>query len=842
MVGIVLVSHSKALASAVKNLVEAMAGPKLPLSVAAGTGEDHGELGTDAAEILDAIRAVMSDDGVLILMDIGSAILSAETALGFLEDSERAKVRCCAAPFVEGALAAGVLAALGSPLEEVMREAEGALRHKQEHLQTAGEEGKAGNHPPARESDASPRRSVRVIIRNSHGLHARPAARLIREADRFHAELEAENLTGKRGPAPLKSLSNLVSLEAQHGHEIEISARGADADEALKALKEAVESGLGDEIGETPADSDEENTASPQSVAAVSGGIAIGPLYFSRAAETELPPNAGADPEREMRALHEAIDKAKAALAGSVKEVKAALGKGAADILQAQMLVLEDPALLQAADAGIQKDGESAPRAWRRAYRQVAESFENLGHEYIRQRAVDVRDAGRRVLEELGFRAPEIAELPAPGILVVNDLTPTDVTNLSRQKTRGVVLLQGSKTSHAAILLRARGVPAIARAQAEFDRAGIHPSQGEVMAAIDGELGKLWLEPDAGTLKMLERLRAAQNEEAGEQSRRRHERAVSADGHPVPILANLGAAAEAAPALERGAEGVGLFRTEFLFLHREDAPAEDEQYTALRAVREAMGERPVIIRTLDIGGDKEAPYLHLPKEANPFLGVRGIRLCLNRPDLFQPHLRAILRAGYGGDFRIMFPMIADPAEFRRARGALEQAHRSLVAENQPHLWPLPVGIMIETPAAAILMDRLAPLVDFFSIGTNDLTQYLLAADRGNPELAHFQDALHPAVLRQIRHVAKTAHRHGKEVGVCGESASDPVAARILVGLGVDELSLSAALIPKIKAAIRASSKQEMEALAEKALELETATAVRALLSSSHAENEIRIAH
>ena len=840
MVGIVLVSHSKALAAAVKELVVAMAGPKLPLRVAAGAGDDHAELGTDATDILDGINEVMSDDGVLVLMDIGSAILSAETALGFLEDSQRARVRCCAAPFVEGAVAAGVLAALGSSLEEVVAEAEAALRHKQDHLQPAadnGANGIAGNQA-APDADAGASRSVRVVVRNPQGLHARPAARLIQEGARFHAQMEIWNVTAKRGPAPLKSLSSLVSLEVLQGNEIEVTARGDDAEEALRSLKEAVESGLGESIGESTVSglrsplSALEEAAEPRGVVAVSGGIAIGLLYFSNVTEIELPEGPATDPEAEKRSLLEAVEQAKATLARSMKQMQASLGKNEADILQAQSLILDDQALLQVAEDAIQKDHENAPRAWRRAYRQVAESFEKLGTEYLRQRAADVRDAGRRVLEELGFRSAGLAEPPSPGILVADDLSPTDVANLSSEKVLGVILRQGGKTSHAAILLRARGVPAIARAQSEFDRAGVNPSQGEVMAAIDGDLGKLWLKPDDETLKKLETLRAAQDREAEEESRRSGERVMTTDGHPVPIWANLGSASESGPALAQGAEGVGLFRTEFLFLHRESAPTEEDQYIALRAVRESMGERPVIIRTLDIGGDKEAPYLNMPKEANPFLGVRAIRLCLNRPELFQPHLRAILRAGDGGDFRIMFPMIAELAEFHRARSALEEAHQTLIAKNQPHIWPLPIGIMIETPSATILIDQLAPIVDFFSIGTNDLTQYLLAADRGNPELAHFQDALHPAVLRQIQHVTKTAHEHGKEVGVCGESASDPDSAWILIGLGVDELSLTAARIPKIKAVIRSKSKQEMEALAAKAIALGNAAEVRALLSSA----------
>jgi len=758
---------------------------------------------------------------------------------------------------VEGAVAAGVMAALGSPLAEVVREAEAALRHKQEHLQPAGNDknGEAESQPkPTPAADVDPYRSIRIVVHNPHGLHARPAARLIQEAARFHSQMEIRNVTEKRGPTPLKSLSGLVSLEVLQGHEIEITARGGDAEEALRALQDAIASGLGESIGESslsglrspPASLREALRAGPvsglarapelQEVVAISAGIAIGLLHFSNPAEIELPQTPGANPEAEKRALHEAIEKAKATLARAVQEMKAALGKDEADILRAQALVLEDPALLQVAEAAIQNDRENAPRAWRRACRQVADSFEKLSDEYIRQRAADVRDAGARVLEALGFQPPGIADLSSPGILVAHDLSPTNVANLSTEKVLGVILLQGGKTSHAAILLRARGVPAIARAQAAFDRAGIHPSQGEVMAALDGDLGNLWLQPDPETLKKLETLRAAQQLEAEDESRGSSERAMTTDGHHVPIWANLGSAAESSPALEHGAEGVGLFRTEFLFLHRDDAPTEEEQFTALRAVRETMGERPVIIRTLDIGGDKEAPYLKMPEEANPFLGVRAIRLCLNRPELFQPHLRAILRAGYGGDFRIMFPMIADPQEFGLARGALEEAHQALVAKNQPHIWPLPVGIMIETPSATILIDQLAPIVDFFSIGTNDLTQYLLAADRGNPELAHFQDALHPAVLRQIQHVTTTAHQHGKQVGVCGESASDPDAARILIGLGVDELSLTSARIPKIKAAIRSTSKQELEALAEKVMALENAADVRALLSKASRSN------
>ena len=294
----------------------------------------------------------------------------------------------------------------------------------------------------------------------------------------------------------------------------------------------------------------------------------------------------------------------------------------------------------------------------------------------------------------------------------------------------------------------------------------------------------------------------------------------------MKIFANLGDSSNAAEALERGAEGVGLFRTEFLFLDREAAPTEDEQCEALRRLREVMGSRPVVIRTLDIGGDKEAPYLGLAREDNPFLGERGIRLSLPRPELFQAHLRAILRAAHGGNFQIMFPMITELAELREARAALQQAHDALAQSGVPHAWPIPVGIMIEVPSAAVLSDQLAAEADFFSIGTNDLTQYVLAADRGNPSVAHFQDAVHPAVLRMVGQIVNESHRHGKHVAVCGESASDPVAACLLVGLGVDELSLSSANIPAIKASIRTAKRADLQGLAEHALRMTSATEVR----------------
>ena len=833
MVGLVLVSHSHAMAMAVKELVVAMAGPKLSIAVAAGAGENHADLGTNGIEIMDAITAVMSDDGVFVLMDLGSALLSTDTALGFLDDAQRSRVRCSAAPFVEGAVAAGVMAALGSSLDEVSREAVGALRQKVEHL-GAGDGAEPVPQPapePPPSQTGTPAQTVRLTVPNPHGLHARPAARFIREAAGFSAGIQLRNVTNGRGPVPAKSLTGLASLEVLQGHEIEISATGPDAEAALRALKQSVESGLGDTLtAAAPATPAPVVVVTDGAPVAVSSGLAIGPLFFTANVEVVVPEHSIDDPAKEIETLRKAIAAAKEGLAKEQAALRKSLGKNEAEIFEAQALALEDPALLDRAEASIRERRENAALAWANAYRSVAAGYAQLQDEYLRQRAADVRDIGTRVLAALGVARPRVGDLAEPGLLVVDDLAPAEAAALS-ETVLGVICLQGGRTSHAAILLRARGVPAIARAQAAFERADFDRS-ARVMGAIDGDAGELWIDPPPAQLEALRARMKVQRVAAEEAGRRSHEPAVTADGHTVAIFANLGHAREATGALKRGAEGVGLFRTEFLFLDRAAAPDEEEQFKLLQELREAMGARPVTIRTLDIGGDKEAPYLGLAREANPFLGERGIRLCLNRSELFQTQLRAILRASLGGDFRIMFPMITELSELRAGRAALEEAHHALEQAGTAHAWPVPVGIMVEVPSAVILSDQLAREADFFSIGTNDLTQYVLAADRGNPALTRFQDALHPAVLRMVGQITAEAHRQGKHVAVCGEAASDPTAARLLIGLGVDELSLSPARIPAIKSAIRAASKGELERLAQEALKLPSSVDVRALAGSS----------
>ena len=810
MVGIVLVSHSRSLALAARELVEGVAGSDLAIAAAGGAGSGRTALGTDAMEIVEAIQSVSGDEGVLVITDVGSALLSADAAMEFLDAETRGKVRCCAAPFIEGALAAGVAATLGGTLEEVLREAESSLRHKLSHYQ-----------PPQAPATAakSQVKSRKARLCNPHGLHARPGARFAREAARATATIEVRNATRNRGPVSARSLSGLASLELLEGDEMEILAGGPDAELALRNLAALVESGFGELASEPaapePADSE---------LVAVAGGIAAGPLIrpVSEAAVIPQDPASAAGPEIDR--LANALEAARAALIRQ-EATLASSASGRTGIFEAQAQMLEDPRLLDAARAGIENQQRNAARAWAEASEEIAREFEELQNPYLRQRASDVRDAAASVLEALGIARPGFALPPEPGILVVDSMTPGQAAGLDARSVLGVVLLEDTCPSHAALVLRALGIPAVSGARR---RLGIEAINRGGTALIDGSAGRLVLDPGNEELDRARTRMSRQREITAKALAECKEPSITQDGYALPVLANLSKASETGHALGRGAEGIGLFRTEFLFLGRSEAPNEQEQFEALRELARGLNGAIAVVRTFDIGGDKEAPCLHLPREANPFLGERGIRLALHRPEHFQAHLRAILRAGESGGLRLMFPMIRDLRELADALEALREAHDALAREGIPHASQLPVGIMIEVPSAAALIDQLAPKVDFVSIGTNDLTQYLLAAERGNPRLAGFQDALHPGVLRVIYQIILGARRHGKAIAICGEAAADPACAAIFLGLGADELSLTPEAIPKVKALIRRLDSGEMRQTAQQALRLSSADEVRAL--------------
>jgi phosphocarrier protein FPr len=833
MVGLVIVAHSRALAQALMDLTRQVASPEVPMAIAAGAGPDHLDFGTDALEILEAVQSVYSPDGVLILMDLGSAVLSAQMAYDLLPAEMQAQVKFCAAPLVEGAIAAGVQAGLGSSLQAVCAEAQAALLPKAQQLGQEEARPLAAETPAAELESAErlPGEEITLAIKNLHGLHARPAARFVQAAARFQADIQVTNLTAGRGPVSAKSLNALATLGAVQDHRVRIQARGEQASQALATLAEMIEQGFGEleTPPEAPAPAPAAAPVEPGALAAIpiSTGIALGPLFKYQPPPPPIPTGLVEQPEPEWQRLGQAIEAVKKAIREQRRGVAASLGNEQAAIFDAHLLILEDPDLLAQTRAKIFTEKLNASAAWNQAITAVAEQYRSLPDPYLRQRAADVLDVGSQLLFALAGEAQAgKIELPEPIILVAEELTPTQTAQLDLMQVLGVITLVGGPTSHSAILARSLGIPAVTGAPLSILR-----QPNGVFAALDGASGAYWIDPPAEKRAELVQRRADWLEERSRLLQSSHKLALTRDGQRIEVVANAGNLQDARAALANGAEGIGLLRTEFLFLTRQQPPSEEEQFEALSQIGAAMGEHPVIVRTLDVGGDKELPYIELPAEANPFLGVRAIRLSRQRPDLFRDQLRAILRAGAGANFRIMFPMVAELSEVRWARQALEEAHQQLTAQGLAHQWPVETGIMVEVPSAAMMADGLAGEVDFFSIGTNDLTQYTLAAERGNPNLAGFADALHPAVLRLIGRVAEAAHARGKWVGVCGELAGDPAAAAALVGLGVDELSMNPGGIPAIKAILRRLTVPQARQLAREVTAAADAPAARRLAQS-----------
>lgn len=552
-----------------------------------------------------------------------------------------------------------------------------------------------------------------------------------------------------------------------------------------------------------------------------SEGIAIARTHRYLPVLPEIEQKKIDDVEDELQRLSAAVSRVDADLADLATEVEREIGHEEAAIFEAHRLFLSDEAFIGRAENIIREKLIQAEAALQIVTGELRKTFEAMDDEYFRERAMDVVDVSRRLIRTLlGIPQPSLEGLPHPCIVLARDLTPSDTARMDREMVRGFCTAKGGKTAHAAILARSLGIPAVVGIGE-----GLLDIPRDCQIIIDGQSGTIVAEPDESTLNQFETRRTLLNELRAKALASAQKPAVSLDGHQVEIVANIGAVEEATQVLECGGEGVGLLRTEFLYLDRTTPPSEDDQTTAYRSIAEALGQRPLIIRTLDIGGDKPLPYLPLAQEDNPFLGQRGIRLCLAKPDMFKIQLRAILRAADGYNIKIMFPMVASSDEVVAAKALLDECRAELESRGVAHGKP-EIGIMIEVPAAAVAADVLAREVDFFSIGTNDLTQYTLAADRTNELVQGIADALHPAVLRLIAETIRHAHKAGIWVGLCGELAGDPVAAPILLGLGLDEFSMASVSIPFVKEVIREWTIEEARQLADEVLSLGSDSQVR----------------
>ena len=695
--------------------------------------------------------------------------------------------------------------------------------------------------------------SRRVTVVLEHGIHARPAALLAGALKGLSGEV---SLLARGREASARSTVALMKLGVKSGDEVEIRAVGRDAAAAVSAIESVLLSAHGAPHASTGASAGVSAAHAAAQTARAAPGASSASLPGSSGAGTPEPGavTAGGRPAHQPNVLrgviasrglavgrtlkltrsemvvpeqgvgvsHESaeLDRARSLVRDRLRQTAAAGPQATREIIGAHLELLDDPELVGSARVAI-GSGKSAGYAWRQAIRATVDALEALQDARMAERVDDLFDLESQVLNALrGVAvAPVMEEVPPNTILITKELLPSQLVALDASRLAGICMAAGGATSHVAILAAAMGIPVLVAMGPD-----LLSLSDDSTVVLDAETGVLAVDPDRG------RLTSAQSELERRRERRAAEQAAAqregrtADGTRIEVFANIGSVAEAEAAVRNGAEGCGLLRTEFLFLERQSPPDESEQIAQYQKIALALAGRPLTVRTLDIGGDKPIPYLPLPHEDNPALGLRGVRTSLWRPDLLRAQLRAVLAIRPEGQARILLPMITDAAEIRTIRNILEEERRTSGQGRAIEL-----GVMIETPAAAVMSDRIAMEADFLSIGTNDLTQYALAMDRGHPELAARLDALHPAVLRLIARTASAAISQGRIVSVCGGLASDPTAVPILIGLGVHELSMVPSVIPQVKALIAGISLAACRELAREALELETAEAVRALV-------------
>ncbi|MBU7440971.1 phosphoenolpyruvate--protein phosphotransferase [Paraburkholderia fungorum] len=687
-----------------------------------------------------------------------------------------------------------------------------------------GEAAQASREASATNITEEARQQVTLI--HAGGLHARPAARAREAARGFDARVEVR-YEGRK--AAIESVVGLLGLGAGEGATVELLGVGPQAKAAIEAIAHELTREAHGEVEEKPA---RQSSPAPQAVAHAAGetlapntlagvcaapGVAVGKLVRWDDADIDPPEKANGTSAAESRLLDKAIATVDADLGTTVRDASQRGAVGEAGIFAVHRVLLEDPTLVDAARDLISL-GKSAGFAWREAIRAQIAILTNIEDALLAERAADLRDIEKRVLRALGYSNAAARSLPDEAVLAAEEFTPSDLSTLDRSRVTALVMARGGATSHAAILARQAGIPALV---AVGD--ALHAIPEGTQVVVNATTGRLEFAPTELDVERarLERSRLAGVREANR--RTSQQAAVTADGRAIEVAANIATLDDAKTAVENGADSVGLLRTELLFIHRAAAPTTDEHRQSYQAIVDALSGRTAIIRTLDVGADKEVDYLTLPPEPNPALGLRGIRLAQVRPDLLDDQLRGLLAVQPLGAVRILLPMVTDVGELIRIRKRIDE-----FAREAGRTEPIEVGVMIEVPSAALLADQLSQHADFLSIGTNDLTQYTLAMDRCQADLAAQADGLHPAVLRLIAATVQGANKHGKWVGVCGALAGDPVAMPLLVGLGVTELSVDPVSVPGIKARVRNLDYQLCRQRAQDALALESAQAVRAV--------------
>ena len=555
---------------------------------------------------------------------------------------------------------------------------------------------------------------------------------------------------------------------------------------------------------------------------AASPGISIAKAFRLQDPDLTVIQSRVSNPGEEIIRFEKAIDKSRKELKVIQDYATKELGEDKAEIFAAHLLILEDPELINPIKDKIANDRVNAEFALNEVAVMFVSMFENMENQYMKERAADIKDVTKRVLANLlGVSISNPSMISEEVIIIAEDLTPSDTAQLNRKYAKGFTTDIGGRTSHSAIMARSLEIPAVVGTKTVTSTI-----ENGMNVIIDGLDGKVIVNPNEDEVKLYQKKKVAYEAQKAEWAKLVHEKTVTSDDYEVELVANIGTPQDVQGVLDNGGEGVGLYRTEFLYMGRDTFPTEEEQFEAYKSVLERLGDKPVVVRTLDIGGDKELSYLNLPKEMNPFLGYRAIRLCLEMQDMFRTQLRALLRASIFGNLKIMFPMIATLDEFREAKSLLIEEKEKLQKNDVKVSDHIEVGIMVEIPSTAVLADVFAKEVDFFSIGTNDLIQYTFAADRMNEQVSYLYQPYNPAILRLVKNVIDAAHNEGKWVGMCGEMAGDEIAIPILIGLGLDEFSMSATSILPARSQILKLNKEELKEAAKQVLAMGTAEEVK----------------
>ncbi len=862
-VGLVIVSHSAQLAAGVEDLAGQMTQGKTPIAAAGGAIDDI--LGTSADKIREAIQSVDGPDGVLVLLDLGSAILSAEMALEMLSDEQRGRVRLSYAPLVEGAVAAALEASLGRTLAQVQQVAEKTANVEQfqmlKPLTPAENEpvnivAQTENIPPVETSELT----ANLTLANPTGLHARPASLFVQTAANYQANIHA---SGRGKETDATSIFGVLSLGLRQGDALTIRASGKDAQAAIEALSELVRANFyetesevaippkvgADLSGTSPIYRPEkQRPGEPWHGITTSAGVAVGPalLYTSGAITLSAIEQHSISLDQvaaEQERLRGALTSAAEELHSLARSLESNVGQAQAAIFDAQALMLRDPALLESTLHEIEVKHIDAAGALAESGERYASTLETIDDPLIAGRAVDMRDAVSRAVEKLVDQLPakqDLGSLHQPIILIATDLTPSDTAQLRPEFVLGICTVQGGPTAHAAILARALGIPAIAG----LNEAALQIIHSGDALGLDADNGLLYHQPAPEVhAQLVKRIDELQQQRAILKAAAQQEQApIIFDGRHVLLLANVGSEAEADAARQWNAQGIGLLRTEFLFAKATTLPDENEQRQLYTKVFRAFNgdsvsqSKPIVVRTLDAGADKPMAALNSVLgqmvEENPALGLRGIRIHLAHQALLEQQLAAFLLAAgeTGTQLHIMFPMITTVEELQESRSIFDGVYNRLKSQRVALPSHVLIGIMVEVPAAVIMAAELAEYADFFSIGSNDLTQYTLACDRTNATVSDIYNPMQPAVLRLIHQVAVAGKNAGKPVAVCGEMAGNVRLAPLLVGLGVDELSMTPTALPQVRAALAQWSSQELTEMAEKVLRLKTIAEIEQIMT------------